>query len=116
MLFYCINCAIFDRLNLMRRRNLITEALRETTGIRVNLYDLSANARRILYFYSFMFKFPPVVAVLRVPERQINEPYAQVTSAVRGLADDFGLRGLLTDRRIVSSRIIVNKQRDKDNG
>ena len=30
--------------------------------------------------------------VIRVPERQIGEQYAQVTSAVRALTDDFGLR------------------------
>jgi hypothetical protein len=30
--------------------------------------------------------------VLRVPERQIGQSYADVTSAVRDLADDFGLR------------------------
>jgi len=30
--------------------------------------------------------------VIRVPERQIGEPYAQVTSAVRDLADLYGLR------------------------
>jgi hypothetical protein len=38
-----------------------------------------------------MFKLPPTV-VIRVPERQAGEPYAQVTSSVRALADDFGLR------------------------
>ena len=38
-----------------------------------------------------MFKLPPTV-VIRVPERQTGEPYAQVTSSVRALADDFGLR------------------------
>ena len=38
-----------------------------------------------------MFKLPPTI-VIRVPERQIGEPYAQVTSSVRALADDFGLR------------------------
>ncbi len=30
--------------------------------------------------------------VIRVPERQSNDPYAQVTSAVRTLIDDYGLR------------------------
>jgi len=30
--------------------------------------------------------------VIKVPERQIGEPYAQVTSAVRDLADIYGLR------------------------
>ena len=38
-----------------------------------------------------MFKLPPIV-VIRVPERQAGEPYAQVTAAVRSLVDDFGLR------------------------
>jgi hypothetical protein len=38
-----------------------------------------------------MFKLPPIV-VIRVPERQADEPYAQVTAAVRSLVDDFGLR------------------------
>jgi hypothetical protein len=33
--------------------------------------------------------------VIKVPERQIGEPYAQVTSAVRDLADDYGLRVLV---------------------
>ena len=30
--------------------------------------------------------------VIRVPERESGEPYAQVTSAVRDLADLYGLR------------------------
>jgi hypothetical protein len=38
-----------------------------------------------------MFKLPPIV-VIRVPERQAGEPYAQVTAAVRSLVDDFVLR------------------------
>jgi hypothetical protein len=38
-----------------------------------------------------MFKLPPIV-VIGVPERQFGEPYAQVTSAVRVLTDDYGLR------------------------
>jgi hypothetical protein len=33
--------------------------------------------------------------VIRVPERQTGEPYAQVTSAVRDLADLYGLRVVL---------------------
>ena len=37
-----------------------------------------------------MFKSPPIV-VIRVPERQMGQQYADVTSAVRALADDFGL-------------------------
>jgi hypothetical protein len=49
------------------------------------------SAHRVLFFYNLMFKLPPIV-VIRVPERQFGEPYAQVTPAVRALADDYGLR------------------------
>lgn len=45
----------------------------------------------MLFFYNFFFERPPIV-VIRVPEGQAGEPYAQVTSAVRSLADDYGLR------------------------
>jgi hypothetical protein len=45
----------------------------------------------VLFFYGFFFKIPPVI-VIRVPERQVGAQYAQVTSAVRGLADDYGVR------------------------
>ena len=38
-----------------------------------------------------MFKRPPIV-VIRVPERLSNQKYADLPSAVRALADDFGLR------------------------
>jgi hypothetical protein len=43
-----------------------------------------------LWFYSFFGRFP--IVVIRVPERQREEPYSDITAAVRGLADDFGLR------------------------
>jgi hypothetical protein len=65
--------------------------LREITGIQVEFFKPVGSARRVLFFYSLLFKLPPTV-VIRVPERQVGEKYAQVTSAVRSLADDFGLR------------------------
>ncbi len=45
----------------------------------------------MLFFYGFFFKLPPIV-VIRVPERLQNHQYADVPSAVRGLADDYGVR------------------------
>jgi hypothetical protein len=69
----------------------VDQVLREITGIRLQYFSPVGSARRVLRFYSFIFKFPPTV-VIRVPEREIGEPYAQVTSAVRALTDDFGLR------------------------
>jgi len=64
--------------------------LQEITNIRAPFFNLSANARRVLWFYSFLGRFP--IVVIRVPDRQKDQPYADVTAAVRGLADDFGLR------------------------
>jgi hypothetical protein len=64
--------------------------MQEITNIRSPFFNISANVRRVLWFYSFLGRFP--IVVIRVPERQRDQPYADVTAAVRGLADDFGLR------------------------
>jgi hypothetical protein len=57
----------------------------------LDFWKPAGSARRILFFYSLLFKHSPIV-VIGVPEREIGEQYPQVTSAVRALADDFGLR------------------------
>jgi hypothetical protein len=64
--------------------------MQEITNIRLPFFNLSANVRRVLWLFSFLDRFP--IVVIRVPERQREEPCAQVTAAVRGLTDDFGLR------------------------
>lgn len=64
--------------------------MQEITNIRLRWFNLSANTKRVLWFYSFFGRTP--VVVVRVSERQREKPYAQVTAAVRSLADDFGLR------------------------
>ena len=66
------------------------KVMQKITNIRSPFFNLSANARRVLWSYSFLGRSP--IVVIRVSERQREEPYAQVTAAVRGLADDFGLR------------------------
>ncbi|RYY42794.1 MAG: hypothetical protein EOO06_20635, partial [Chitinophagaceae bacterium] len=45
----------------------------------------------MLFFYGLMFKRLPIV-VIRVPERLAGQQYADVPSAVRALADEYGLR------------------------
>ena len=70
---------------------IVDQALRALTGIHIDFFKPVGSARRLLFFYSFLFKRSPIV-VIRVPERQIGEPYAQVTAAVRDLADLYGLR------------------------
>lgn len=61
------------------------------TGINLTFLNLSSNTQRVMFFYNIMFKRSPIV-VIRVPERQAGQQYADVTSAVRSLADDYGLR------------------------
>jgi len=63
----------------------------EITNIRWFPFDLTGSTRRVLFFYRLFFRSNPVV-VISVPERQVGENYAQVTSAVRSLADKFHLR------------------------
>ena len=69
--------------------------MQEITNIRSPFFNLSANVRRVLWFYSFLGRFP--IVVIRVPERQKDQPYADVTAAVRGLLDDFGLRVIVDE-------------------
>lgn len=64
---------------------------REIAGIRLDFFKPTGSARRVLLFYSYLFKLPPIV-VIRVPERLSGQPYADIPSAVRALADEFGLR------------------------
>jgi len=70
---------------------IIDQALRELTGIQWNFFKPVGSTRRLLFFYSLMFKNNPIV-VISVPERDSGESYAQITSAVRNLADIYGLR------------------------
>ena len=53
--------------------------------------DLSKSTRRVLFWYNLISKKAPIV-VIRVPERVGNANYADTPSAVRCLADEFGLR------------------------
>jgi hypothetical protein len=66
------------------------KAMREITDIRMFNFSLLGSMKRVLWFYT-LFLRPPIL-VIRVPERQQGQQYADVTAAVRGLADEFGLR------------------------
>jgi hypothetical protein len=65
------------------------KVMREITDIRYFNLSLPYSMNRKLWFYSLFFR-PPIV-MIRVPEREQGEQYAQVTAAVRGLADEFSL-------------------------
>jgi hypothetical protein len=66
----------------------IDQALRALTGIPFDYVKPVGSARRLLFFYSFLFKRSPIV-VIRVPER--------VPQAVRDLTYLYGLR-VVVDR------------------
>ena len=52
-------------------------SLRALAGIQLDYFKPVGSARRLLFFYSFLSKRSPIV-VIRVPERESGEPYAQV--------------------------------------
>ena len=70
---------------------IIDQVLNAITGVQIRFFNPVANARRLFYFYSFFFKSVPII-VIRVPERQMGQNYADVTAAVRALVDTFDLR------------------------
>jgi hypothetical protein len=70
---------------------IIDQALRALTGIQIDFFKPVGSARRLLFFYSFLFKRPPIV-VIRVPERLSDQKFADIPAAVRDLADLYGLR------------------------
>ena len=70
---------------------IVDQALRALTGFRLVYVAADGSARRLLFFYSFLFKRSPIV-VIRVPERLGGQNYADVPAAVRDLADLYGLR------------------------
>jgi len=71
--------------------SIVIKAERELTGIRNNFWDLTANTKRVLFFYKLLFRSSPIV-VISVPERTAGSQYAQVTGATRKLVDFYGLR------------------------
>ena len=70
---------------------IVDEALRALTGIQIDFFKPVGSARRLLFFYSFLFKRSPIV-VINIPERLSGQNYADVTAAVRDLTDLYGLR------------------------
>ena len=95
-LFLCLILSVylFYQVKSGEDKDSITDkVMQEITNIRLRWFNLSANTKRVLWFYNLFGTFP--IVVIRVPERQQGELYSQVTAAVRGLADDFGLRVLV---------------------
>lgn len=73
------------------KSSIVDSALYQLTGL-LSFVKAEKSARRVVFFHSLMFKQPPTV-VLHVPDRyQDHRSYADVTAAVRQLADDFGVR------------------------
>jgi len=74
-----------------RKDSIVMKAERELTNIRNNFWDLTANTKRVMYFYKLLFRSSPIV-LISVPERTGGRQYADVTAATRKLVDYYGLR------------------------
>jgi hypothetical protein len=66
----------------------------EITNILNNLWNRTANTKRVQFFYKLIFRSSPIVAI-SVPERTGGRDYADVTAAMRELADTYGLRVII---------------------
>ncbi len=90
----------------------------EITNIRINMWDLTANTKRVLFFYKLLFRSSPIV-VISVPERASGEAYAGVTAATRELTDKFGLRVVVdgspnsipTDLKFTGRQVVLDIDR-----
>ena len=72
------------------------------------------NAHRVLWWYSiFFFKLPPPIVLISLSERQSGYQYADVTSAVRSLVDDYRLRVIVdgSPNSIPPELLATNRQR-----
>jgi len=76
------------------KEDIVKKVQVEITNIRNNLWDLTSNTKRVLFFYKLIFRSSPIV-VISVPERSGGRDYADVTSATRELTDKFGLRVII---------------------
>ena len=77
---------------------------------------MSKNAHRVLWWYSiFFFKLPPPIVLISVPERQSGHQYADITSAVRSLVDDYRVRVIVDGslNSIPPELLATNRERVK---
>jgi hypothetical protein len=72
--------------------SIVKKVHQELTNIRSNIWNLNANAKRVIFFYKCIFRYSPTV-VIAVSERTVGRIYADVTAAARTLSDkEFDLR------------------------
>ena len=69
---------------------IIQQVMREITNVRMIPNDLAASTRRVIWCHNMIFRSSPIV-VVKVPERQQGQSYADVTGTVMQLTE-IGLR------------------------
>ena len=80
---------------------IIDRALREVSNFRIPFMSPEPSARRVISWYNLFglrprfFGSQPPLVIINALERTGNEPYAQISTAVRRLTERFGLRVLV---------------------
>ena len=75
-------------------KDILADAFKAVSRSTFSFLDHSASARRVLWWHHFLFRVPATV-VLRASERKATQQYADIDSAARSLAHDFGARVLV---------------------
>jgi hypothetical protein len=71
---------------------IVTAVLKHVANIRTNLWDPHSNARRVIWWYKFLFLNQSPLVVLNAVERNAGESFANIAAAVRILTEKYGLR------------------------
>jgi hypothetical protein len=64
----------------MRSEEIIQKIYRSISGVNLNLKDYSYSARRVIFWYRFIFHRPPIV-VISATERDTKQLYSEIRSA-----------------------------------
>ena len=75
-------------------KDILADAFKAVSRSTFSFLDHSASARRVLWWHHFLFRVPATV-VLRASERKPTQQHADIDSAARSLAHDFGARVLV---------------------
>ena len=75
-------------------KEIMAEAFKAITRSNNSFLDLSASARRVLWWHHFLFR-QPATLVLRAAEREPTQQHAGLASSARALTHDFGARVLI---------------------
>lgn len=93
-------------------KKIVENALRGLTELSLNIVDVGPYAKKVLFWYKLFTRTTPVI-VINAAEREIGDPYPQITAAVRHLTDDIGLRVIVDSSPNSVSTALLSTKREE---